>query len=552
MKFLKKLGVAVVLSLTFALPAVSFNVETKEASAAALMGTKTGYTKASDVNYVKSGSYVANWGARDEDCVFLSEYAEDFYSSAYSYEELSKKKGSTSVSSVPNSALYSSLQTLMKSKHKNETSYNATRDKFKYTDCVNSNYSNISSFYSGKSLNGAWDGSTWNREHTWPNSKGDAAGNGENDIMMLRPASVSENSSRGNKAYGESSGYYDPNGEGQSVRGDCARIVLYQYVRWNCTNTYNAETNKYNKTDIFGVDGVIQSVSVLLEWMEEDPVDTWEMGRNDAVQSITGTRNVFVDYPEYAWLLFGQEIPDDMVTPSGMANEGTGTVTPPASSEESSSSEVVKPEDSSSVESSSEFDSSIESIEPEDSSEASSSEVESSEEEICNHEFSKWIVTKEPTETEEGEQRRMCMLCGEGESQVIPKLCAHKFSQWIVTKPATETEEGEQKRVCMSCGKGEKETIPALGVVVDSSIESVEPETSIDGETSEVESPTDSVESDASINDNTNEEQSSTESVGNDAATGGCAAMVGSSMGGILLTLASCVFVDKMRKKKSK
>ena len=62
----------------------------------------------------------------------------------------------------------------------------------------------------------------------------------------------------------------------------------------------------------------------LLAWMEEDPVDTWEMGRNDAVQSITGTRNVFVDYPEYAWLLFGREIPSDMTTPSGEAAGGNG------------------------------------------------------------------------------------------------------------------------------------------------------------------------------------------------------------------------------------
>ena len=488
MKVLKKLGVAVMLSMALALPAVSFNVETKEASAAALMGTKTGYTKASDVNYVKNGSYVANWGARDEDCVFLSEYAEDFYSSSYSYDVLSQKKGSTSSSGVPSSALYSSLHTLMKSKHKTETSYNATRDKFKYTDCVNSNYSNISSFYSGKSLNGAWDGgATWNREHTWPNSKGDLSGNGENDIMMLRPASVSENSSRGNKAYGEGSGYYDPNGEGQSVRGDCARIVLYQYVRWQCTNT----GSKYNPNGIFGTNGVIESVDVLLRWMEEDPVDTWEMGRNDAVQSVTGTRNVFVDYPEYAWLLFGKEIPNDMVTPSGIAEEGT--VTPPASSEDSSSSVESSKPDSSSEESSSEFDSSEESSSemessPEDSSEEESSSSEnSSEEEVCEHEFSQWIVTKQPTETEEGEQRRMCMLCGEGEKEVIPALG----------------------------GEG-----------------SITPETSVE----------DGAEDNSSDNSGGN-------AIMNVA---GCSSMAGTSMGGILITLACYVAVEKMRKKKMK
>jgi ribosomal protein S14 len=286
---------------------------------------------------------------------------------------------------------------------------------------------------------------------------------------------------------------------------------LYQYVRWQCINT----GSKYNKNDIYGTDGVIQSIDVLLRWMEEDPVDTWEMGRNDAVQSITGTRNVFVDYPEYAWLLFGREIPNDMVTPSGIAEEGT--VTPPASSEDSSSSVESSKPDSSSEESSSEFD----------SSEESSSSENSSEEEVCEHEFSQWIVTKQPTETEEGEQRRMCMLCGEGESEVIPKLCNHEFSKWIVTKQPTETEDGEQKRVCMLCGEGDKEVIPALG-----GEGSVTPETSVE----------DGAEDNSSDNSGGN-------AIMNVA---GCSSMAGTSMGGILITLACCVAVEKMRKKKMK
>ena len=377
MKAFKKITVCALLATSLALPSFSLQTETKEAEAAG-----TGYTQASDVKYVTSGKYIANWGARDEECVFLSTYAESFYSGNYTYEVLSEKKGGSGYSNASKSILYSSLQTLMKSKHSNETSYGATRYIFCYTDCIQNGYSKISSFYSGTMISGTWDeGSTWNREHTWPNSKGDASGNGENDIMMLRPASVSENSSRGNKAYGEGSGYYDPNREGQSVRGDCARIILYQYVRWGCTNT----GSEYNPKDIFGTNGVIQSLSVLLDWMEEDPVDTWEMGRNDAVQSVTGTRNVFVDYPEYAWLLFGQEIPDDMVTPSGMAKV------------------EILPEESSSIEESSvEEDSSIE---EESSKEASDSE------EGCSHEFGNWIVMIEPTELTEGERRRKCKRC---------------------------------------------------------------------------------------------------------------------------------------------
>ncbi|MBQ9162845.1 MAG: endonuclease [Clostridia bacterium] len=273
----------------------------------------TGYDSADDVVYKTYSGYIANWGAREEDCVFLSSKAQSFYTGNYTFDVMSQKAGGTTQANAPSSALYSELNSFMSSKHTHNTSYSETKDLYKYTDCTFSNTSTISSFYSGTSISGTWDGgSTWNREHTWPNSKG-LGGSDENDIMMLRPTSTSENSSRGNTAYGESSSYYNPNKESNGahdLRGDVARIMLYTYVRWGNTNR------------MWGTNGVMESMDVMLKWMAADPVDTWEMGRNDAVQSITGTRNVFVDYPEYAWLLFGKSVPTDMVTPSGLASGG--------------------------------------------------------------------------------------------------------------------------------------------------------------------------------------------------------------------------------------
>jgi endonuclease I len=78
---------------------------------------------------------------------------------------------------------------------------------------------------------------------------------------------------------------------------------MFGYVRWGYTN----------------INDVIESQTVLLNWMAADPVDTWEMGRNDSTESITGTRNVFVDYPELAFVLFGEEVPATMQTPSKAA-----------------------------------------------------------------------------------------------------------------------------------------------------------------------------------------------------------------------------------------
>ena len=267
--------------------------------------------------HAEAASYTYNWGARGVTATYLSEDAKDFYAAnGVTYETLSALSGSSSTSSVASSALYKQLQSLMRDNHGTITSYNDTKELYRYTDCQNGG-GKISSFYSGKEVGPDWDGgSTWNREHTWPNSKG-LGGNDENDIMMLRPTSVSENTSRGNKAYGQSSGYYNPNSESggnYDLRGDVARIFLYVYVRWGNVNGNGEYTT-------WGSNGVMESKDVLLEWMYVDPVDTWELGRNDAVESITGTRNVFVDYPELGYLLFNEAVPSNMSTPSGKAGE---------------------------------------------------------------------------------------------------------------------------------------------------------------------------------------------------------------------------------------
>ena len=181
-----------------------------------------------------AASYTYNWGTRGTVATELSDAAVAWYEKYNtSYEELSAYSGSSSVSSVPSSALYSQLKTLMTNAHSYKTSYDATKDMYQYTDCQNGG-GQISAFYTGTAIGPGWgEGGSWNREHTWPNSKG-LGGQDENDIMMLRPTTTSENSSRGNEAYGESGSYYDPNGESNgkyNLHGDVARIMLYTYVR---------------------------------------------------------------------------------------------------------------------------------------------------------------------------------------------------------------------------------------------------------------------------------------------------------------------------------
>lgn len=361
--------------------------------------TGTGYTKAEDVQYVTSNGYTANWGYRGETCSFLSPYANNFYTSNYSFDTLSQLEGGTGTIDAPQSQLYTALQTLMTEKHTTQNTYGESRYQYMYTDCQLSDTSTILSFYSGVAISSTWDsGATWNREHTWPASKSlsgrpNNSSKGEgSDIMMLRPTAKSENGSRGNKAYGTSSGYYLPN---ESVQGDCARILLYTYVRWG------------NTKNMWGSAGVIENLDLLLQWMEQDPVDTWEMGRNDAVQSITGTRNVFVDYPEYAWLLFGKDIPENLTSPT--QSKATPT--------------------------------------------------------DCQH---KTTQRKDATDATCGKDGYtgdlVCTSCGEvlEKGQSIAATGKHIFGNWRVTSEATVDAKGEETRICVTCHVKENRSIEKL------------------------------------------------------------------------------------------
>lgn len=276
--------------------------------------TPTGYDSADDVRYVTASvsgrTVITNWGARGETCVFLTKYVEPYYSD--SYNTMASWTGGTSTSNVTSSQMYQELKELMTDSHEFYTYYDGNknvRSFYKYTDCVSNDTSKVALFYRGGLVSSAWDsGNTWNQEHCAPQSILNKVSKPTGDIMHLRPSNPSENSSRGNKTYGTRSGNYDP---GVSVRGDCARMMLYMHVRWGTNLT-----------------SLIESVDLMLQWMKEDPVDTWEMARNDSVQSITGVRNVFVDYPELAFLMFSKSVPQNMTTPSGYAKNGTGSTTP--------------------------------------------------------------------------------------------------------------------------------------------------------------------------------------------------------------------------------
>jgi uncharacterized repeat protein (TIGR02543 family) len=203
------------------------------------------------------------------------------------------------------------------------------------------------------------------REHIWPKSKASylmKTGLGGSDLHHLRPAYGKVNNIKSNWGFAsiktENNGAFtynsgwtnkrtveypkgtpslwradDKNGETfidvkDDVRGDVARILLYIYTRWREPNLYsdifdsdgNPDTSKLPELDTDDKkdtgERIIYDKATLLDWMKNDPVSEWEMKRNDLTQDIQGNRNVFIDYPELAWLIFDENVPADMDTPS--------------------------------------------------------------------------------------------------------------------------------------------------------------------------------------------------------------------------------------------
>lgn len=270
---------------------------------------------------------VYNTGTRHELCTDLSSAADAYYAD-YDYETLS---------ALPYQTLVETLYTLMKTTHAGTSAYANCRDWTIYTDCedgmgVEGQITMLYSSYQGNYSEYS-SGQGWNREHVWPKSLGGFGESGAGaDLHHIRPAEQLINSTRNNCIYGNvpdelnkqikpgnlskivagergtSYDYFEPL---DNVKGDVARICLYVYVR------YGAKAE--NLPLCQSITNVFESVEVLLEWCALDPVDEWEMSRNDVVEYAQGNRNVFIDYPEYAWLIFGEEVPENLKTPYSLS-----------------------------------------------------------------------------------------------------------------------------------------------------------------------------------------------------------------------------------------
>ena len=204
------------------------------------------------------------------------------------------------------------------------TSYGEARFILEQSDTVSSSWGTyLYGIYSNHKIVRYWDGgNTWSREHVWPNSKlgvsrvSNSDRNIASDAHNLRAVNPSVNSSRSNRYFitGSSSTYQTVGSDGyypgDDHRGDVARILFYMYVRYygkldlvESVSEILSGSNYQASGTKFGV------LSVLINWHFSDPVDEFEIHRNDVIYSYQGNRNPFIDNPEYVSIIFDVQEP---------------------------------------------------------------------------------------------------------------------------------------------------------------------------------------------------------------------------------------------------
>ena len=192
---------------------------------------------------------------------------------------------------------------------------------------------------------------TIEREHIWPKSQGfEATGKGgaRGDPMHLWAAEGTVNGLHSNHPYGyvdkeksiTDAGNTHANVAGNYIgtsktlgsgtvfepqdsdKGDIARSVFYMVARYNniAGNDSSIDTDNPNLelvqaaveksayTSTSSNPGQMGILSDLLEWNELDPVDDYEIHRNNLLfNNYTNNRNPFIDFPEWANIIWGGE-----------------------------------------------------------------------------------------------------------------------------------------------------------------------------------------------------------------------------------------------------
>lgn len=217
-------------------------------------------------------------------------------------------------------------------------SYSGLWDAFYYTDKkpngkVWDMYSDIPggtppyqyTFFSDQCGNYNSEGDCYNREHSMPKSWFNDASPMYSDLFHLVPTDGYVNNMRGNYPFGRvgNTNWTSMNGSKRGTsnfpgysgivfepidayKGDFARMFFYMTTRYhNLVANWNSDMLNNTSFPAF----TPWAKELLLLWHHQDPVSQKEIDRNNVIYySYQNNRNPFIDYPEFADLIWGSGV----------------------------------------------------------------------------------------------------------------------------------------------------------------------------------------------------------------------------------------------------
>jgi endonuclease I len=166
------------------------------------------------------------------------------------------------------------------------------------------------------------EGDCYNREHSFPKSWfGGEVEPMYTDLFHLYPTDGKVNGMRDNYPFGTVTNptWTSTNGSKlgpssypgytgivfepiNAYKGDFARTYFYMAVRY-----YKEDSGWPGSDMVIGSQPKSWALKMLLEWDISDPVSQKEKDRNEAIYSIQGNRNPFIDNPAYVSLIWGTQ-----------------------------------------------------------------------------------------------------------------------------------------------------------------------------------------------------------------------------------------------------
>ncbi|MBN2829863.1 MAG: endonuclease [Candidatus Cloacimonetes bacterium] len=190
------------------------------------------------------------------------------------------------------------------------------------TDKDPNNPNNCIELYTGES-----EAAVSSKEHVWAKSHGEFSTTrpAGSDMHNLRPSQSNINSTRNNLDFDNGGTEVLPDAPGNyhdsdsweprdAVKGDVARMLFYMATRYEGDVPANVvgepDLELVDEVDTEDNDGGVAGygehgkLSTLLQWHLQDPVDSFEMNRNNVIFTYQGNRNPFIDHPEWVYAIW--------------------------------------------------------------------------------------------------------------------------------------------------------------------------------------------------------------------------------------------------------